>query len=365
VGLGQRVATEHCDHRPVALYGDRKELHASEMGVECRLLRNARQTEGLRGTTVSETTTNVTIRELREPDLSEADRIFRLAFGTHVGLPNPTDFMGDASYVPTRWAVDPSAVLAAEFDGDLVGSNFLTRWGSVGFFGPLSVTPEMWNRGVARALLTETMAVFDRWGVRHRGLFTFGESPKHVALYQSYGFLPRFLTPVLSREPSSRSDDWTTYSTETDEVATLSAAAAVTSSIFEGLDVRREIEAVHAQRLGDTVLVYDHDELAAFGVCHVGAGSEAGSGSCYVKFGAARAGEFAPGAFSRLLDACESFAVQQGASTIVAGVSSGRRAAYSQMLARGYRASLIGVTMHLPDVDAYHFPEAYVIDDWR
>ena len=103
--------------------------------------------------------------------------------------------MGDADYIRTRWAADPSAALAAEVDGRLVGSNFLTRWGSVGFFGPLSVTPEMWNRGVARALLSETMAVFDRWGVRHRGLFTFGESPKHVALYQSYGFLPAFLDP--------------------------------------------------------------------------------------------------------------------------------------------------------------------------
>lgn len=310
-------------------------------------------------------TTSVTIRELRQSDLSEADRVLRLAFGTHLGLSNPADFMGDGDYVRTRWAADPSAALVAEVDGNLVGSNFLTRWGSVGFFGPLSVTPDMWNRGVARALLSETMAIFDRWGVRHRGLFTFGESTKHVALYESYGFLPRFLTPVLARAASSRSADWTTYSAEADHVASLAAAAVVTGSIFEGLDVRREIEAVEAQHLGDTVLVYDDDGLAAFGVCHVGAGTEAGSGSCYVKFGAARAGDSAAGAFSRLLDACESFAVQRGASTIVAGVSSGRRAAYSQLLARGYRAGRIGVTMHLPDVDAYHYPEAFVIDDWR
>jgi GNAT superfamily N-acetyltransferase len=308
---------------------------------------------------------SVTIRELRESDLSEADRIVRLAFGTHLGLSNPADFMGDGDYVRTRWAADPGAALAAEVDGRLVGSNFLTHWGTVGFFGPLSVTPDLWNSGVARALLTETMAIFDRWGVRHRGLFTFGESPKHVALYQSYGFLPRFLTPVLSKDSSHRSADWTTYSAETDQPASLSAAAAVTGSIFEGLDVRREIEAVDAQHLGDTVLVYDRDELVAFGVCHVGAGSEAGSDACYVKFAAARAGDSAAGSFSRLLDACESFAFGQGASTIVAGVSSGRRGAYGQILERGYRANLIGVTMHLPDLDAYHYPEAYVIDDWR
>ena len=96
---------------------------------------------------------SVTIRELRESDLSEADRIVRLAFGTHLGLLNPADFMGDGDYVRTRWAADPGAALAAEVDGRLVGSNFLTHWGTVGFFGPLSVIPDLWNSGVARALL--------------------------------------------------------------------------------------------------------------------------------------------------------------------------------------------------------------------
>jgi predicted N-acetyltransferase YhbS len=345
----------------------RHDRHPSELETTRRNPRRGAPAAPLvKGDHVSrDETTSVTIREIRESDLAEADRVFRTAFGTHLGLPNPTDFMGDADFIRTRWAADPSAALVAEVDGKLVGSNFLTRWGSVGFFGPLSVTPEMWNRGVARALLSETMAVFDRWGVRHRGLFTFGESTKHVALYQGYGFLPRFLTPVLARAASSRSADWTTYSAETDQVATLAAAAVVTGSIFEGLDVKREIEAVYAQYLGDTVLVYEDDGLAALGVCHVGAGSEAGSGSCYVKFGAARAGDSAAEAFSRLLDACESFAVQRGASTIVAGVSSGRRAAYGQLLARGYRAGQIGVTMHLPDIDAYHHRDAFVIDDWR
>jgi hypothetical protein len=50
---------------------------------------------------------------------------------------------------------------------------------------------------------------------------------------------------------------------------------------------------------------------------------------------------------------------------MVAGVSAGRRGAYQQLLDRGYRADFIGVTMHAPDADAYHYPDAYVIDDWR
>jgi GNAT superfamily N-acetyltransferase len=316
--------------------------------------------------TTSDKLAGVKVRRLEERDLPEADTIVRLAFGTFLGLPDPMDFMGDGDYVRTRWAADPTAALAAEVDGDVVGTNFVTRWGSVGFFGPLTVAPQVWNRGVARALLDATMAIFDEWGVSHRGLFTFPHSPKHIFLYQGYGFWPRYLTPILAKPASSQSEGWTTFSSLPDRAEGLDAAAAVTDSILTGLDVRREISAVLDQRLGDTVLVYEGSDLAAFGVCHVGPGTEAGTGRCFVKFGAARAaGRQAAQTFGRLLDACEGFASSQGASTIVAGVSTGRRGAYRQLLDRGYRADFIGVTLHQPDEEAYHYPDAYVIDDWR
>ncbi len=316
--------------------------------------------------TAQDKLTGINVRRLREDELGEADRIMRLAFGTFLGLPNPMDFMGDADYVRTRWAADPSSALAAELDGVLVGTNFVSCWGSVGFFGPLTVEPSLWGRGVAHALLDETMPIFDEHGIRHRGLFTFGQSPQHISLYQRYGFLPRYLTPVLSK-PVSRptGGEWTTFSALADQEAGRAAAAVVTGSIIEGLDVRREIDATLSQELGDTVLVFDRGDLAALGVCHVGPGTEAGSGTCFVKFGAASAGDGAEQRFARLLDACEDFAASRGAATIVAGVNTGRRGAYRQLLSRGYRPGLIGVTMHQPDDDAYHHPDAYVIDDWR
>jgi hypothetical protein len=45
----------------------------------------------------------VTIRPLRADDLETADRIFRLAFGTFVGLPDPMQFAGDSDWVRARW----------------------------------------------------------------------------------------------------------------------------------------------------------------------------------------------------------------------------------------------------------------------
>ncbi len=111
----------------------------------------------------------VSVRPLREDELDEADRIIRLAFGTFLGLPDPLAFMGDAGFVRTRWRADPAAALAAEVGGELVGSNFAANWGSFGFFGPLTVRPDLWDRGVARRLLEATMALFERWGTRHVG----------------------------------------------------------------------------------------------------------------------------------------------------------------------------------------------------
>ena len=142
---------------------------------------------------------DVYVRPLRETDLPTADRILRLAFGTFVGLPDPMSFFGDADIVHTRFLANPSAALAAELNGEIVGSNFVTNWGSVGFFGPLSVRPDLWDRGIAKRLLESTIELFDKWGTKHAGLFTFSHSPKHIGLYQKFGFWPSFLTAIMSK----------------------------------------------------------------------------------------------------------------------------------------------------------------------
>ena len=64
---------------------------------------------------------DITVRPLHERDLPTADYIMRVAFGTFIGLPEPAAFMGDASYVRTRWLADPNAAFAAEASGELAG----------------------------------------------------------------------------------------------------------------------------------------------------------------------------------------------------------------------------------------------------
>ncbi|MBV8830815.1 MAG: GNAT family N-acetyltransferase [Acidobacteriaceae bacterium] len=316
---------------------------------------------------LSKEAADVSVRPMREADLVEARKIFRVAFGTFIGVPDPEDFWADREYVFTRWRTDRGAALVAEIRGSLAGSNFATNWGSFGFFGPLTVRPEFWDQRVAQKLLESTIDLFSRWGVREAGLFTFAQSPKHIGLYQKFGFWPRFLTAIMSKRADAHKGSGLKFSslTEADQEHARSACRRLTDSIYEGLDVTCEVDAVRSQNLGETLLLWDRDSLEGFAVCHCGEGSEAGTDTCYIKFAAVRPAADAESAFERLLDACESLASERGLARLEAGVNLNRSKAYRNMLRRGFRTDIQGVAMHRPDSPAYNRPDIFVIDDWR
>jgi predicted N-acetyltransferase YhbS len=312
---------------------------------------------------------DISIRPLRELDLPAADRIMRLAFGTFIGTPDPASWRTDSDYIRTRWRADPSAAFGAEAGGELVGSNFAGNWGSVGYFGPLTVRPDFWDRGVGRHLMEPIMECFARWGTKHAGLFTFPHSPKHIGLYQKFGFWPRFLTAVMSKPvgPAGPDSHWTKFSEvpEGEREQMLLACRQVTDSIYEGLDVGGEVRAVAQQGLGDTVLLWAEGRLAGLAVCHCGPDTEAGTGTCYLKFGAVRPSPTAGQEFDQLLDGCAELAAGKGLTRLVGGVNMARHEAYRQMLARGFRTDFLGVVMQRPNEPGYNRAGVYVIDDWR
>ena len=225
---------------------------------------------------------------LKKDEIEEAGRILRLAFGTFLGLPNPLEFMGDRDLLTPRWRSGHVKVLAARDAGRLVGSNVLTRWGSFGFFGPLTVLPEYWERGVAQRLLEATMAIFERWGVRHTGLYTFSNSAKHMALYQKFGYWPRYLTAIMTGPSEPKGTEAPTLLSsfnKSQREEAIQACARLTHKIDNGLDLTGEIRALLAQRIGDAVLRYTGNVLDGFAVCQNGPGSEGGQKTCYIKFG--------------------------------------------------------------------------------
>ncbi len=311
----------------------------------------------------------IKIRTLQEAEIPEANRIFKLAFGTFIGLPNPLEFYGDADLITYRWKIDPSAVFAAEIDGKLVGTNIACCWGSMGYFGPLSVHPEYWNQGVAQKLIAAVMSKFEQWDIKQAGLFTFAESSKHHVLYQKFGFYPRFLTFIMAKPIQETSEKlaYSQYSQIKPELRrqSLNACLEMTHEIYPGLDVSSEIISVYEQNLGDTVLLWEDNQLAGFAVCHCGANTEAGSNDCYIKFAAVKPGIKVAENFEKLLVCCEKLAINEKLTRLVAGINTSHEQAYKIMFSQQFRTEFTGVAMHKPNLENYNRADIFVLDNWR
>jgi predicted N-acetyltransferase YhbS len=320
-------------------------------------------------TTIEPRNPDVLIRSLREGDLAAADQIMRVAFGTFLGAPEPAAFFGDASWVSHRWKADPESAFAAEVDGEVVGSALGSIWGSFAVLGPLMVRPDLWNSGIGGRLIEPVLDRFSRQQVRLAGLFTFPDSPKHVGLYQKYGFHPRCLTALMARDVGSTSGEfqWSRYSqlSENERSAALESCRSLTDALFAGLDLSVEVRSIQAQGLGDTMLLWDDSKLAGFAACHCGPGTEAGSGACYIKFAAVQPGGSESRYFGELLTACDNYAASNGAARVLTGVNTARQEAYEEMQQLGFRTRALGIAMHRPNEAGFSRPGVYVLDDWR
>lgn len=196
--------------------------------------------------------------------------------------------------------------------------------------------------------------------------------PGHLALYQKFGFWPRDLVAMMAKpvgeKPDPSAPDTVRFSAASPDArpAVLAACREVTDANFRGLDVGIEVRAIAEQGLGDTILLWNDQRLAAFAACHTGAGSEGGSGACYVKFAAVRPGPRASEDFVRLLGGVETFARTAGAPKITAGVNLARREAFQAMIACGFRNDRQGVAMETGDATSgYNRAGVYILDDWR
>ena len=255
----------------------------------------------------------------------------------------------------------------ASRNGELVGSAFISRWGSLAVFGPLTVDPEAWGLGIGSRLLDACLGVGGEWGVTSIGLFTLPESPKHLGLYRKHGFQPGSLTALTEKDVAPNATRLETLG-GLDGHARVTAIAecrTVTTSLRDGLDLTGEIECLAEPGRGDVVIVREGARIAAFALCHVGAGSEAVTGSCYVKFAAVRPGAGGARLLDRLLDACETLAAERGAGRLEVGVSLRRRPAADVLAERGHRTFRHGVAMHRPPDESSCVPAPFVLDDWR
>jgi len=296
----------------------------------------------------------------------EVESIIKIAFSTHMGLPDASAFNPGASFAG-RFTAVPDGVFGAVVEDKLVAAIFCINWGSFGFFGPLVVLPEYWGRGIAQELLQRSDQFFIDKKVELAALYTFPNSPKHVALYQKYDYWPKQLTAMMtiavnnSAEVSPGLISNELYSKAENKEHLLSGARSLCNGIYAGLDVTCEITTVDRCNIGDTVFITENGQVSAFAVCHFGHGSEATTNSCLIKFAAARD----QSQFDRLVDGCLSFAGRAGATHLTTGVNTARHEAYNSLLKMKFSLDRLGLAMIRSDQCGFNRPGIFVLDDWR
>ena len=281
----------------------------------------------------------------------------------------PENFRPGADCLGPRWRLWCDGGVAA-VDGDrLVGSGLLIHWGSACILGPLTVDPDYWSRGVARALMGAMTDLIDQEGFTWTGLFTHPQSAKHIRLYETFGFNMQRITAVMSKPVTQPETPIPSQSFERlaagERATALEAISRLGHGISPGLDWRGEVRSIDDEGLGDTLLLTEDDGICGFACIHFGSGSEATDGDYYVKLAAVRPGAGANDRFGKLLAAIDTTAARTEATRIVAGTNTGRVSAYAMMQQAGYRTDMNGIAMFRPATDAYNTDDAFVIDDWR
>jgi GNAT superfamily N-acetyltransferase len=311
---------------------------------------------------------DIVVRPLSAADVPAASAITRAAFSRFFGIPDPAKFRAGADVIEPRRRLWPEAALAVELSGALAGAALMMRWGSICVLGPITVAPEHWSKGLARALMARLVEIIDRGGFAFAGLVTHPQSPKHVRLYESFGFRMQRVTAVMAKAAAAGAGEAPLLFSSlplAERDRALKGLRELTGGIYPGLDVGAEVEDINTFALGDTVLLTAGDRVDGMALCHAGRGSEASEGQVLVKFAAVRGGDGAAARFRRVLAACEAYAALRGAAQIVAGTNTGRAIAYELMRDAGYRTVMNTIAMTRPAIDGHNRPDIFVIDDWR
>lgn len=311
---------------------------------------------------------SITLRPLALTDLDPARQIFRQAFASFLQIPEAQ--AGDGDMVGFRLRAYPDCAFAAEHQGQLVAAAFVARRGSQFVPGPVVTRPRGWTGNAGQLLMEAVLQRGDRdWQCRQAIGYTFASSPRHVEFYRKLGLHPRFLTATLGLplRPTEPPGAPVTFSgLPADQRAqALQACAALTGALFEGFDWSNEVEAVHAQEAGDTLLIFEGSRLDAVAICHAGPNSEAPAGSAILKFAAVRGGPNRRSTFERLIAQCRGWAVGKGLKALNIGVNLACKEAYQHLLQLGFFTQVFGVALHRPDVPAHLVEDAYVFDDGR
>jgi GNAT superfamily N-acetyltransferase len=162
------------------------------------------------------------------------------------------------------------AMLWRDARGSIAAFNIAHRSGVEGWMGPLAVRDDCQGTGEGKRIVNAGLDLLRRSGCAVIGLETMPRTMDNIGFYSGLGFVPARLTVTLTLDAvtAPRAPRLLSSFRSTARDDAIRECAALVHETLPGFDYTREIELTHELSLGDTLLMYDGDQLTGFAVCH-------------------------------------------------------------------------------------------------
>jgi GNAT superfamily N-acetyltransferase len=266
-----------------------------------------------------------------------------------------------------RYAIDDAgdgAMVWRDADGHMVAFNMVHRSGTEGWMGPLAVRPDRQGEGLGSLMVRTGIEWLRAQGATTIGLETMPRTVDNIGFYSRIGLVPGHLTVTLVHDvPRRAAGDVELLSTSGDGVEQgVADCRRLAGALLPGVDFTREIALTRELAIGDTTLIREGRDLAAFALWH---STPLAAGRPKDELRVLKLVARDAAAFERLLDALPVAAAGEKVGRIAVRCQSEYAAAYLRLVARGYRVHWTDLRMTLQDFALRKPDQGIVMSNWE
>jgi GNAT superfamily N-acetyltransferase len=266
-----------------------------------------------------------------------------------------------------RYAIDDAgdgAMVWRDADGHMVAFNMVHRSGTEGWMGPLAVRPDRQGEGLGSLMVRTGIDWLRAQGATTIGLETMPRTVDNIGFYSRIGLVPGHLTVTLvhdvPRRPSAEAALLSRTGAASD--SGIVECRRLVQSLSPGVDFTREIALTRELAIGDTTLIREGRDLAAFALWH---STPLAAGRPKDELRVLKLVARDAAAFERLLDALPVAAAGEKVGRIAVRCQSEYAAAYLRLVARGYRVHWTDLRMTLQNFELRRPDQGIVMSNWE